>query len=65
VSTDAGCVLSLGADVQAWAQACEQQLGREHPPAGFVRSWDTVAAEHETVYQQVLRVMVGAAAQDR
>jgi UDP-glucose:(heptosyl)LPS alpha-1,3-glucosyltransferase len=65
VSTDAGCVLSLGADVEAWAQACEQQLGREHPPAGFVRSWDTVAAEHEAVYQQVLRVMAGAAAQDR
>ncbi len=65
VSADAGCVLSLEADIQAWAQACERQLGREQPPAGFVRSWDTVAAEHETLYQQVLRVMARAATQDR
>jgi len=60
VSTDAGCVLGLDAGVQAWVQACEQQLARQTSPAGFSRSWDTVAAEHETLYARILRDLAGA-----
>jgi UDP-glucose:(heptosyl)LPS alpha-1,3-glucosyltransferase len=60
VSTDAGCVLGLDAGVPAWVQACERQLARERPPAGFARSWDTVAAEHESLYAQVLRGLAEA-----
>jgi hypothetical protein len=39
VAPQAGSVLSLDASPSEWIVACEQQLARALPPAGFVRGW--------------------------
>jgi len=60
VTGDAGCVLPLDADLQQWAAACESQLARTQPPSGFARSWEQVAAEHESLYLRTLSLLAGA-----
>ena len=53
VTPDAGAVLSLATPVEAWAGAIEQQLLRTTPVMQFVRGWDDVAREYETIYRNI------------
>lgn len=55
VSSAAGEVIGLDAPVQQWADAVARQLNRSQAPAVFVRGWDVVAHEYETIYQQIIR----------
>lgn len=48
-----GKVVKLEAPVQEWMDSVESQLGRSEPAPGFVRGWDVVAREYETIYQQL------------
>jgi UDP-glucose:(heptosyl)LPS alpha-1,3-glucosyltransferase len=54
VTTEAGRVLPLTAPIETWAQAVESQLQRTSAPPLFVRGWDIVAREYETIYMNCL-----------
>ena len=54
VNAEAGEVVRLDAPVQEWISGVERQLDRTEPPAVFVRGWDVVAREYETIYSQTL-----------
>ncbi|MDP2759219.1 MAG: glycosyltransferase family 4 protein [Sideroxyarcus sp.] len=52
VNTAAGEVLALDAPLQEWVDAVVRQLDRTEAVPAFVRGWDVVAREYETIYQQ-------------
>ena len=52
VTSAAGAVLPLAAPLAAWVEAVESQLRRDQTPPQFVRSWNDVAREYETIYQE-------------
>lgn len=53
VSADAGAVIALDAPLQQWADAVTAQLDRTEAVPTFVRGWDVVAREYETIYRQI------------
>jgi len=54
VTPDAGAIVPLAASLEAWAGAVEEQLRRRDTPPQFVRGWNEVAREYETIYRQHL-----------
>jgi len=54
VTKEAGTILPLTAPVEAWADALEEQLTRRTAPPQFLRGWDVVAREYETIYRNYL-----------
>jgi UDP-glucose:(heptosyl)LPS alpha-1,3-glucosyltransferase len=50
VNDEAGEVVKLDAPVQQWASAVARQLDRPQAPPSFVRGWNVVAREYETIY---------------
>jgi len=50
---DAGAVVPLDASVGRWANEIEKQLCRSDAPPQFVRGWDEVAREYETIYRKI------------
>ena len=57
VSAQAGSVLPLDAPVAQWLAACERQLARTTPPAGFVRGWQQVAQEQLELYRKAVATL--------
>ncbi|MBI5626526.1 MAG: glycosyltransferase family 4 protein [Nitrosomonadales bacterium] len=57
VNAEAGEVVALDAPVQQWVTAVARQMNRTEAPPEFVRGWDVVAAEYETIYMDVIRRM--------
>lgn len=53
IAPDAGAVMPLGASVERWAEETEKQLYRSDLPPQFVRGWDEVAREYETIYREI------------
>ncbi|MBT0569347.1 glycosyltransferase family 4 protein [Curvibacter sp. CHRR-16] len=53
VKAASGTVLDLRQPVSEWASAVELQLLRTKPVPPYVRSWEQVALEYETLYQQM------------
>ncbi|MDD5056775.1 MAG: glycosyltransferase family 4 protein [Sideroxydans sp.] len=53
VSAAAGEVVALDAPIQQWADAVAGQLDRTEAVPAFVRGWDVVAHEYETIYRQI------------
>lgn len=53
VGSDAGAVMPIGASVERWAEETERQLCRDDLPPQFVRGWDEVAREYETIYRKI------------
>jgi UDP-glucose:(heptosyl)LPS alpha-1,3-glucosyltransferase len=51
IGTGAGEVLALDAPDAEWIVACERQLSRMDAPPRFIRSWQQVAQEYETLYR--------------
>lgn len=51
VDSLSGMVLPLGASLEAWAGAVDQQLCRSEPVPQFVRGWQQVAREYEAIYR--------------
>ena len=39
--------------MEQWLGAVREQLERKEAPQGFVRGWDLVAREYETIYAQI------------
>lgn len=56
VSSAAGVVLPLATSLDKWTDSVLEQLRRSDAPPQFVRGWDEVAREYETIY----RCIVGA-----
>lgn len=54
VASEAGAIVPLAASLEAWAGAVEEQLRRRDTPPQFVRGWNEVAREYETIYRQHL-----------
>ena len=54
VNVEAGEVVALDAPVQQWVIAVARQLDRTEAPPAFVRGWDGVAAEYETIYMDAV-----------
>lgn len=54
VTPAAGAIVPLHASVEQWANEIEKQLRRSDAPPQFVRGWDEVAREYETIYRKVL-----------
>ena len=52
VTPAAGAVLPLTAPLAAWVNAMEKQLRRSDAPPQFVRGWNEVARDYETIYRQ-------------
>lgn len=59
ITPDAGAVLSLDAPLEAWVGAVEEQLRRSEPVPQFVRGWDEVAREYETIYREIFQANHG------
>lgn len=55
VNAEAGEVVALEAPVQQWVTAVARQMDRAEAPPEFVRGWDVVAAEYETIYTEAIR----------
>ncbi len=53
VSAAAGEVIALDAPLQQWVDAIARQLDRTEAVPAFVRGWDVVAREYETIYRQI------------
>ncbi len=53
VSAEAGEVLALDVPVKEWMDAVTRQLNRTEPAPAFVRGWEMVAHEYETIYRQI------------
>ena len=53
VTPDAGAIVPLGASAERWADEVEKQLCRSDAPPQFVRGWDEVAREYETIYRKI------------
>ena len=53
ITPDAGAIMPLGASVERWADEVEKQLHRSDAPPQFVRGWDDVAREYETIYRSI------------
>lgn len=53
VNADAGEVMKLDAPLQQWVSAVATQLDRTQAPPTFVRGWDVVAREYETIYREL------------
>lgn len=53
VAPDAGAVVPLDASAERWADELEKQLRRNDMPPQFVRGWDDVAREYETIYRNI------------
>ena len=53
VNAEAGEVVPLDAPLQQWSNAVVKQLDRADAPPGFVRGWDVVAREYETIYRRL------------
>ncbi len=53
VNIEAGEVVPLDAPLQQWVAAVARQLDRTDAPPEFVRGWDAVAREYETIYQRL------------
>lgn len=56
VTPDAGAVVPLGAHVERWTEEVEKQLCRSDMPPQFVRGWNEVAREYETIYRHIFKV---------
>ena len=54
VNAEAGEVVGLDAPVQEWMNGVARQLDRSESPPAFVRGWDVVARECETIYAQTV-----------
>lgn len=52
VTQNAGTVLPLGSPYEVWENAVEEQLRRSDAPPQFIRSWNVVAQEYETMYRK-------------
>lgn len=52
VNVEAGEVVVLDEPVQQWVTAVVRQLDRTKAPPEFVRGWDAVAQEYETIYNE-------------
>ncbi len=55
VTKAAGAVVALDATPEQWVAAIEMQLCRNDAPPRFVRGWDEVAREYETIYSETFR----------
>ncbi|BCK88802.1 lipopolysaccharide core biosynthesis protein RfaG [Sideroxyarcus emersonii] len=51
VDDGAGAVIPLGTALQQWTLAVSSQLDRPQASMAFVRGWDVVAKEYETIYR--------------
>ena len=51
IGAESGEVLALDAPDADWIAACERQLSRMDAPPRFIRSWQQVAQEYETLYR--------------
>ena len=51
---EAGAIVPLDASVERWANEIEKQLSRNDAPPQFVRGWDEVAREYETIYRDII-----------
>jgi UDP-glucose:(heptosyl)LPS alpha-1,3-glucosyltransferase len=51
VDAEAGEVVRLDANVQQWVSAVARQLDRTEAPPAFMRGWDMVGREYETIYR--------------
>lgn len=54
VTPDAGTVVPLDAPVERWADETGKQLCRSDMPPQFVRGWNEVAREYETIYRNMI-----------
>ena len=54
VDVESGEVVALDAPVQQWVTSVSRQLDRTEAPPEFVRGWDVVAAEYETLYKDAI-----------
>ncbi|MFZ2541667.1 MAG: glycosyltransferase family 4 protein, partial [Gallionella sp.] len=52
INAEAGEVVTLDAPLQRWVTAVAKQLGRTEAPPSFVRGWDRVVSEYETIYRE-------------
>jgi len=53
ITADAGAVVPLDAPCEQWAEEVEKQLRRNDAPPQFVRDWNDVAREYETIYRKI------------
>jgi UDP-glucose:(heptosyl)LPS alpha-1,3-glucosyltransferase len=56
VTAEHGRVLSLDADRQAWADACDELLTVNGPRPGYARPWGAVAREYDALYRRIAAV---------
>jgi len=54
VTARAGAIVPLDAPREKWADEIEIQLCRNDAPPQFVRGWNDVAREYETIYRKIL-----------
>jgi len=55
LSGDGLRVLPVGAAKDAWAEACRELAGHSFPPIA-ARTWADVAADHERLYDRILKM---------
>ena len=53
ITADAGSILPFYASCERWAGEIEKQLCRSDAPPQFVRGWNDVAREYETIYRKI------------
>jgi UDP-glucose:(heptosyl)LPS alpha-1,3-glucosyltransferase len=53
ITPDAGTIVPLDAACKQWADEVEKQLCRSDIPPLFVRGWNDVAHEYETIYRSI------------
>ena len=53
IAADAGSILPFDASCERWAGEIEKQLCRSDAPPQFVRGWNDVAREYETIYRKI------------
>ncbi|MDO8811485.1 MAG: glycosyltransferase family 4 protein [Gallionella sp.] len=53
ITPDAGAIVPLDAPCNQWVDEVEKQLCRNDAPPQFVRGWDDVAHEYETIYHKI------------